>query len=185
MLHEMLRINETINYVLDWAKGRDDTLIIVTADHETGGFGFSYAGSNIPKGKKLPNSLFKDKEFRGNFNFGATNILDKLYNQKMSYKNIFKIFDKLEKSKQNAKSLMNIVNNNTDFPITEIQAKRVLSEHANPVYINTQKDYAQQMINEYKKLRLKLRMFFPNLLIWMILNIGLRMNPTLLNKRFI
>lgn len=27
---------------IDWAENRQDTLIIVTADHETGGFGFSY-----------------------------------------------------------------------------------------------------------------------------------------------
>ncbi|MCP4024557.1 MAG: alkaline phosphatase, partial [Desulfobacteraceae bacterium] len=37
MLHEMMRLDETLKYILDWAKDRDDTLIIVTADHTTGG----------------------------------------------------------------------------------------------------------------------------------------------------
>ena len=44
LLHEMLKFNDTLNTVLDWAANRHDTLIIVTADHETGGFGFSYSG---------------------------------------------------------------------------------------------------------------------------------------------
>jgi len=30
MLHEMLIFNEVLNYVLDWAKNRDDTLIVVS-----------------------------------------------------------------------------------------------------------------------------------------------------------
>ncbi|MDO9269271.1 MAG: alkaline phosphatase [Methylobacter sp.] len=54
LLHEMLRFNDTLNAVLDWAENRQDTLIIVTADHETGGFGFSYSGVNIPKPYSLP-----------------------------------------------------------------------------------------------------------------------------------
>jgi alkaline phosphatase len=66
MLHEMLRINETLAYMLDWAKDRDDTLIIVTADHTTGGFGFSYTGKNIPKDQQTLAALAREvSEYTG------------------------------------------------------------------------------------------------------------------------
>ena len=37
MLVELKDFNETINYVLDYAATREDTLVIVSSDHETGG----------------------------------------------------------------------------------------------------------------------------------------------------
>jgi alkaline phosphatase len=36
-VHETLEFDRTVAKVLEWAKDREDTLIIVTADHETGG----------------------------------------------------------------------------------------------------------------------------------------------------
>ncbi len=36
-VHETVELANTVETVLDWAAGRDDTLIIVTADHECGG----------------------------------------------------------------------------------------------------------------------------------------------------
>jgi alkaline phosphatase len=36
-VQEVLEFNRTVQVVLDWAAGRSDTLVIVTADHETGG----------------------------------------------------------------------------------------------------------------------------------------------------
>ncbi len=36
MLHELIKFDEAVNSVYEWAKGREDTLVIVTADHETG-----------------------------------------------------------------------------------------------------------------------------------------------------
>lgn len=37
MLNELLGFNEAVEAASMWAKGREDTLIVVTADHETGG----------------------------------------------------------------------------------------------------------------------------------------------------
>ena len=37
MLKELLGFNEAVKAAQEWANGRDDTLIVVTADHETGG----------------------------------------------------------------------------------------------------------------------------------------------------
>jgi alkaline phosphatase len=36
-IHETLEFSDTVQVALDWAAGRTDTMILVTADHETGG----------------------------------------------------------------------------------------------------------------------------------------------------
>jgi len=43
-IFEVLELSDTVEQVLDWADGQEDTLIIVTADHETGGL--SVLGGN-------------------------------------------------------------------------------------------------------------------------------------------
>ncbi len=134
MLHEMLILNETVNYVLDWAKDRDDTLIVVTADHTTGGFGFSYTGKDLPKPKALPGEMFKDRDYKPNYNFGDPKVLDKLYAQKLSYEDIFSKFDGLEKNDQTPENLVKLVSEYTAFPITVEQADRILQTEDNPIY---------------------------------------------------
>ena len=135
LLHEMLRFNDTLNTVLDWAANRQDTLIIVTADHETGGFGFSYSAENIPKPHHLPGGAFADGTlFQPNFNFGNPEVLDKLYAQQLSYHDIFAQFDTLSKDRQTPLKLAELVNRYTEFKITEAQAVKILATENNPFY---------------------------------------------------
>ncbi len=134
MLHEMLKMNETLSAVLEWMKGRDDTLLVVTADHETGGFGFSYSGFNLPKAKKLSGEMFKEALFKPNYNFGDPAILDKLYQQKLVYSAIFKKYNKLAEAKRTPRALVELVNKNTEFPINETEAKRILETESNLYY---------------------------------------------------
>ena len=37
MIAQMDEFNETVNAAIDFAESRDDTLVLVTSDHETGG----------------------------------------------------------------------------------------------------------------------------------------------------
>lgn len=135
LLHEMLRFNDTLNAVLDWAENRQDTLIIVTADHETGGFGFSYSGVDIPKPHSLPGAAFAGGAlFQPNFNFGDPSVLDKIYAQQLSYHDIFSQFDRLPKDRQTPLKLTELVNRYTEFKITEAQAVKILATEANPLY---------------------------------------------------
>ena len=134
MLHEMIRLDETLNYVLDWAENRDDTLIIVTADHATGGFGFSYTGRDLPEAKSLPGKMFTHKEYKPRYNFGDPGVLDRIYRQKQSYGDIFVRFDGLPKETQTPEKLADLVNQFTAFPITPAQAKRILETEENPIY---------------------------------------------------
>ncbi|MDF2153810.1 alkaline phosphatase [Vibrio sp. CAU 1672] len=132
MLHEMIKFDEAVQSVYDWAQGRDDTIIIVTADHETGSFGFSYSSDKLPKPQSRPGKAFEKRDYAPNFNFGKYDILDGLYNQKKSYYGMISEFEKLDKSEQSAAKLAEIVNNNSDFPITAEQAANVLKSKPNP-----------------------------------------------------
>ena len=37
MMYALMDLSDTVEYVLEWAKDRDDTVVIFTADHESGG----------------------------------------------------------------------------------------------------------------------------------------------------
>ena len=139
LLHELLKLNETLEYVLDWAAGRDDTLVIVTADHETGGFGFSYSANDLPEPVDLPGTLFKERKFQPGSNFGNPAVLDKLYRQQLSYGEIFEQFDELSQKEQNPAKLAELVRKNTAFQITEEQAARILETEENPYYVKGHK----------------------------------------------
>jgi len=147
LLHEMLKIDEVINYVLDWAKDHGNTLIVVTADHETGGFGFSYSAADLPQAIELPGSMFKDREFKPSANFGDPGTLDKIYEQKLSYEEIFfDQFDKLPKEKQTPSRLMKIINESTEFDIDEIQAARILETEKNTFYVEGHGDLGSEKV---------------------------------------
>ncbi|QTA78928.1 Alkaline phosphatase 3 [Desulfonema limicola] len=135
LLHELLQFDTTLDYIFQWVKNRNDTLLIVTADHETGGFGFSYSRMNIPQPQDFPGNNFPGEKFAPSFNFGTHNILDRIYNQKLSYFGIMREFDSLPKPEQTAKMMADIVNKYTDFPIKEDEAAQILEIERNKYYI--------------------------------------------------
>jgi alkaline phosphatase len=84
LLHEMLRADETIHAVLDWVEGdadRADTLVVVTADHETGGFGLAYSRADLPEPVDLPGAAFDGVPFEPGQNYGGPALLDALATQ--------------------------------------------------------------------------------------------------------
>ncbi|MFC1237512.1 alkaline phosphatase [Vibrio sp. F74] len=132
MLHDLLKFDEAIEYVYEWVQKRTDTMVVITADHETGSFGFSYSAANLPKAKKLPGSGFADREYKPNFNFGDKSLLDRLYAQSMSFDDMTAEFYGLDKAMQTPEAFRDIMNNHTDFPITLEQAKAILTDVPNP-----------------------------------------------------
>jgi alkaline phosphatase len=135
LLHEILKFDEDIGSVFNWVKDRDDTLVIITADHETGSFGFSYSAYNIPKPSLLTGESFKNRKFGPQFNFGSYEVLDKIYNQKKTLTMISRLFDKLPSNKRTAEQLEQLVNKNLEFKITLEQAKEILEEEVNQYYV--------------------------------------------------
>lgn len=134
MLHELLKFDQTINYVYEWVQGRNDTMVVITADHETGSFGFSYSGANLPKAKPLAGKGFSERDYQPNFNFGSKRLLDDLYAQKASFGEINSLFEQLDKSQQTPANLAQIINANNAFSISEAQAVNILATQNNPLF---------------------------------------------------
>ncbi|RTZ21774.1 alkaline phosphatase [Vibrio penaeicida] len=140
MLHEMLKMNDAVTSILDWADTRNDTLVLVTADHETGGFGFSYSAVDLPDPQELPGDAFEGRDYKPNFNFISPNVLDKIYNQKISHADLFySEFDGLDKAQQTPENLAKLVAENSDFEISAAQAKKILDTQPNPYYVRDHK----------------------------------------------
>lgn len=135
LLHELLQFDEAVRAVYDWMKDRDDTLLLVTADHETGSFGFSYAGRPAPAPTRLDGPLFRDVPFAPNFNYASPELLDGIYAQSKSYYTMLSEFDALPLAEQTAERLVEIVNGSSAFKITLDDAVNVLTRARNRNYI--------------------------------------------------
>lgn len=136
MLVELLQFDEAIGVALDWASQREDTLVLVTADHETGGFSFSYSGQGISAPRRLGGDVFRNRYHEPNFNFAAPQVLDSLEQQRKSFYQIFSEFDALRPQKQRPEVLMEMVNAAVaPFSITLQQATDILTRQVNPNFV--------------------------------------------------
>ncbi len=126
LLQEMIRLDEVLKTVRRWTAGRKDTLVVVTADHETGGPGFSYSANGERIERKLFGDLFKKRKYIAKSNFGSPSILDRLYMQKMSYRALFERYDSLPHGKKGPAMLAKTINSGTRFPVTREDAGRIL-----------------------------------------------------------
>jgi len=141
MLHELLKFDESIEAVYEWVQGRNDTLVVITADHETGGFGFSYSRKDIPEATSLEGEAFSDVDYQPNYNFGPLEILDKLYAQSMSFENMwYEAGGDLYQTRPTAADIMAVVNANSEFDITLEQAEEIVAREENK-YQDTEHQY--------------------------------------------
>ncbi len=135
LLHELLRFDRAVRVAYEWAKGRDDTMVVVTADHETGGFGFSYNGTEIPEPQPLPGEAFAGELHTPLFNFGSRESLALIYNQKQSFFQVFMAFDALDEAEQTPATLARLASAALPIEITEDEAERVLQRVENRQYV--------------------------------------------------
>jgi alkaline phosphatase len=135
LLHELLQFDDAVRTVYEWAKGRDDTLLIVTADHETGSFGFSYAGRPLPAPTRLKGELFREVPFAPNFNYAPPKLLDQIHAQSKSFYTMLTEFDALPVAERTPERLVEIVNAGSAFKITVEEAKEVLTRGPNRNYV--------------------------------------------------
>lgn len=135
LLHELLQFDAAVRTVYEWAKNRNDTLVLVTGDHETGSFAFSYAGRPLAPPRKLDGDLFRDAEFQPNFNYAGAEVLDGIFAQQKSYFSMLSEFDALPPEEQTAERLMEIVNGASAFKITLDDAVSMLTRARNRNYV--------------------------------------------------
>ena len=136
MLQETLDMDKTIGVVREFMRANPGTLLIVTADHETGGFGLAYrrpdappASETLPGGTRYKAQYLNPgrKVFRDYLNqkasFGAmiSPILKKLYPKKDDYTPNPNY--SLERA---ARDLSRTVRLRTPYRLSVAQAKRVL-----------------------------------------------------------
>jgi len=135
LLHELLQFDAAVRTVYEWVRHRDDTLLVVTADHETGSFGFSYAGRPLPTPVKLSGAAFRDAEFAPNFNYAPPELLDQIYDQRKSFFAMNVEFEELPREEQTPERLVDIVNASSAFKIDLDDATRVLARARNRNYV--------------------------------------------------
>lgn len=135
LLHEMLAFDDTVRLVRDWAASHPETLVVVTADHETGSFGFSYSRWRIPAGVALPGTALGGAAFQSEFNFGDPAVLDRLYDQQVSFGELLERFDALPEGRRTPGELAAMVNAASAFPITEDDARAVLATEPNTTLV--------------------------------------------------
>jgi alkaline phosphatase len=136
MLQEMLQLDDAVRYVLEWVKDRDDTVVLLTADHETGSFGFSYSGANVPEPRTLGGDVFQGAPFAPSFNFGSPEVLDQLDAQGKSFWHVFLEYDMLPEREKTPEKLMELVNDAVKpFAITLQDATDILARAPNRYYV--------------------------------------------------
>jgi alkaline phosphatase len=153
LLHEMLNFNETLLWLLDYVESNPDTLLVVTADHETGGFGFSYHVDDLPEPQKLSGDQFKGKQFRPNYNYGDFSVLDKLYNQKQSLGSLVENFYKLPRKDQTKTKLYSMVKSAVEFEVDKKDIDRVLNKIKNPFLSTWNRGLKTKMVPEIKEFK--------------------------------
>ncbi len=79
VLKELLAFDETLGYVKEWASKRDDTLVIVTADHETGGFSFHY--SYLGQNENMKKTAAGEVLYSGGAYYVSPKVFDEIYSQ--------------------------------------------------------------------------------------------------------
>lgn len=155
LLHEMLKFDEAVAAVYEWVKQRNDTLVVITADHETGGFGFAYHKHDLPEGKQLDGNGMNGHEYKPNFNFGALDTLDKIYAQNKSYYDIFDAvqadWDFSESTAAEWKAAVN-ASVHADFQVSDAESEGIAARtmNQNQVAGHSYLDVAElPLINDY------------------------------------
>jgi len=83
LLHELTALDETVGWLKDWSAENKNTLLIVTADHETGGFGSSYFP--LDKDEAYKKTSAGEMLYEGNTYFVSPKVLDDLYAQSKTF----------------------------------------------------------------------------------------------------
>jgi len=122
VLHELVEFDRAIGLVMAFAEQNPDTLIIVTADHDTGGLGIAYNNVQPP----APVKLSTGETWKTKYNFAEKVIFEKMAKQKKSFQKM--AID----SKGNPAALKREVEENTAFTITEEQATALVAKDAKP-----------------------------------------------------
>lgn len=148
LLHEMLQANEALAYILDWAKKDGSTLVVATADHETGGFGFSYSAFEPPSPMTLTGLKFKNRPLLFDKNFQDYSHIDLLYQQTEGFQDFWAQFEALPKAQQTTSSLQSQIKEVFGVTVSRSEAAQILKREPNAyftpsLYRPTEKEWTE------------------------------------------
>lgn len=133
MLHEMVRAERAVDVLLAYAMSRDDTLLVVTADHETGGFGFSYSGASMPDPQTIPGGVFETTPYAPNFDFVGYGTLDVLAAQQSALEGVLRA---LEADGASTAQVAQVLTEVTGVPLGEADAAAILADTPNAMQVD-------------------------------------------------
>jgi alkaline phosphatase len=132
VLHEMLEFDRAIGVAMAFAEANPDTLVVLTADHDTGGLAISYSNYQTP----APLKLASGEAWKTKYNFAEKGIFEKMAKQKKSFLKM--VVD----SKGIPADLKREVEENSAFSLSEEQAAYVLAKDPKTGFPAT-KDYGE------------------------------------------
>lgn len=120
LLAEMKRLATLVAVIERFRQEHPDTLVLMTGDHETGGFGFSYTGE--------PSDGVTSKSSEGSkLNFGASDIINTLDASSRSLSDISREFTALPAEQRTPEKLCEMVRDGTRLELSVESAKTLLS----------------------------------------------------------
>lgn len=123
-LKETLDFDQAVGVAMEYVKQHPDTLLIVTADHETGGFGFSYHLREKPAEITLSSGEIFSTEYDPP---PTTQVYDLLMAQKVSFHALFDSIAKQSSPDQAVDDFVKMVTEKTNYNLTREEAAYVLS----------------------------------------------------------
>ena len=116
LLHEILDFDEAVGMALAYQRSHPDTLVVVTADHGTGGFSFSDASVGIAEDLTLDSGIV----YQTDWGYPPKDRLEILFRQNASYPYI------LQQAGMDPKKLVELVLAHTGLEMTMDEAREAL-----------------------------------------------------------
>jgi alkaline phosphatase len=132
VLHEMMELDQALASILKFAHAHPETLVIVTADHDTGGLAIGYSSYQPPAPVRLPTG----ETWKTKYNFGEKKIFEKMAKQKKSFLKM--VID----SAGDPAAFKREVEENSDFTLTLEQAQHLLARDSKGLF-STTRDYGE------------------------------------------
>jgi alkaline phosphatase len=106
VLAELLRLSAALGVIDNFIQNRNDTLVVLTGDHETGGMGFSYYyPANVP----LTSNFFVSPPTAVNSDFVSSENLAVLRGQKASLLSVMTTFTQQHQKQRTPKKLQQLI----------------------------------------------------------------------------
>jgi alkaline phosphatase len=132
VLYELLELDELLGYLHNWARENPGTLLVLTADHDTGGFGFNY---RKPKGAEFEEKVSTDYLLIDKTDYVPFANLDIIAAQKKSTFELKKQIEKLPKKNKTAANIQKLIKENMayELPVEFIEQAEDIDEIINEV----------------------------------------------------